>query len=625
MEAVFLKLLNMSITASWLVLAVIVLRLLLKKAPKSIAVIMWALVAVRLVCPFSFESVLSLIPSAETIPSYTIYSDTPTIQSGISTINQAVNPVIAQSFEPYNNVGINLVPIITYNASIVWIVGISLMLAYTIISYLVIYKKVREAAHFKGNIWMCDRIDTPFILGVFKPRIYLPSNINEQDIQYVLAHEQAHLKRYDHIWKPLGFLLLTIYWFNPFLWIAYILLCRDIELACDEKVLGTLGHAIKKPYSNALINCSVPRKVIAACPLAFGEIGIKSRIKSVLNYKKPAFWVIVVAITASIILAVCFLTNPQGNHEIFNWDYITDRCLYSYVTEEEKETKNNQLGYNISYDGSVYVFFDIFDNRQHEKIGNLKESDFTSKELNHLLKDQQGKSVHLGRIKATYEISDSNGKKKKVFFLTKRGKVYMVSFFSDGKVMDIFKLVKIRHNSIRRVLYYNKEFNLSDIETMNIGAEMPYLIYGDDNKIIFSGTCGIVVYDLTKLQISDRLSWDSLNELGIDFINAQVSADGNIIYIGDTEKREILYEYILMDRVLLKCYEQPTRLFSYTPFDYDKYNDFLDFKKLNGEWIVERKHDFLFLQADTDWSMKSLQLVICDYDTKQKNVINLFE
>lgn len=312
MEAIFLKILNMSITASWIVLAVIVLRLLLKKSPKWIIVLMWGLVGIRLVCPFSLESVFSLIPSAETVPSEILYMDTPAIHSGIAAFNSAVNPIISESLAPAVGDSVNPMQTITFVSSIIWIAGIAIMLVYTVVSYLRIHKKVKEAIPFKENIWSCDHVDTPFILGVIHPRIYLPSSMSEQDMEYVIAHEKAHLKRHDHWWKPLGFLLLTIYWFNPILWIAYILLCRDIELACDEKVIQDMGTDNKKPYSNALINCSVPRKMIAACPLAFGEVGVKERVGAIMNYKKPAFWIIILAVIACVVIAVCFLTNPLG-------------------------------------------------------------------------------------------------------------------------------------------------------------------------------------------------------------------------------------------------------------------------------------------------------------------------
>lgn len=315
MEALFLKLFNMSITASWLVLAVVILRLLIKKAPKAITVFLWALVGIRLVCPFSFESVLSLIPSAETVPEAMLAGSDFNIDTGLSTVDNRINGYLDDRYiegvtVPVGN-GMTVMGIL----SAIWLAGIAAMLIYTLISYLKIHRKVREAVPYNENIWVCDRIAAPFILGVFRPKIYLPSSIDKQDEEYVIAHERAHLKRRDHLIKPLGFLLLTVYWFNPVMWIAYILLCRDIELACDEKVIKTMGIEIKKPYSEALINCSLPRRSIAACPLAFGEVGVKSRIKSVLNYKKPAFWVVIVAIIASIAVAVGFLTNPKSNAE----------------------------------------------------------------------------------------------------------------------------------------------------------------------------------------------------------------------------------------------------------------------------------------------------------------------
>ena len=310
MDAVFLKLLNMSLTASWLCLAVLILRLLLKRAPKAISCALWALVGLRLLFPFSLESVLSLIPSAEPLPEDMLLSPTPTINSGIPVINEVVNPVISGSLAPTPGDSVNPMQVITTVAGYLWVIGMIAMLVYMLASYLRVKSKVAEAAKIEGNVYECDHIDTPFILGVIRPRIYLPSSMNEADRAFVIAHEQAHLRRLDHLWKPLGFVLLTVYWFNPLLWLGYILLCRDIELACDEKVIRQLGTDVKKQYSEALINCSVPRRAISACPLAFGEVGVKGRIKSVLNYKKPAFWIILVAVVALVVTGVCFLTDP---------------------------------------------------------------------------------------------------------------------------------------------------------------------------------------------------------------------------------------------------------------------------------------------------------------------------
>ena len=312
MEAVFLQLLNMSISAGYLVLIVVLLRLLLKKAPKFIRCILWGFVGIRLVLPISWESVLSLIPSTQTVPSDILYAKEPAIQSGIPIVNNVINPIISDSLAPDVGNSVNPMQVVVILAANIWIAGMVVMALYAVISYLRLRYRLREAAPLRENIWVCDRIESPFLLGIFRPRIYLPSSLPEHDTGYVIAHERAHLRRKDHWWKPIGFLLLTAYWFNPLMWIAYILLCRDIELACDEKVIRQLGEGSKKPYSEALINCSVPRKMISACPVAFGEEGVKGRIKSILNYKKPAFWIILVAVIVCIAVAVFFLSNPPA-------------------------------------------------------------------------------------------------------------------------------------------------------------------------------------------------------------------------------------------------------------------------------------------------------------------------
>ncbi len=306
MEALLLKLVNMSITAGWLVLAVVVLRFLLKKAPKAIICALWALVAVRLIFPFSIESMFSLIPDPEPIAQQTAYA--PVVYGDVPVMPQ-VEAVVPEQQE------LTAQQKLLSAAPVIWIIGMGVMVGYALISCLLLLRRTREGVEREKGVWLCDRIESPFILGIFRPRIFLPSSIDRADAEFVLAHERAHLKRLDHLWKPLGFLLLTVYWFNPLLWLGYILLCRDIELACDEKVLRQLGTEVKQDYSTALINCSVPRRMIAACPLAFGEVGVKNRIKSILNYKKPAFWIIIVALIAAAAVAVCFLTDPEKQQE----------------------------------------------------------------------------------------------------------------------------------------------------------------------------------------------------------------------------------------------------------------------------------------------------------------------
>lgn len=313
MTDLFISLFNMSITASWLVLAIVLLRLFLKKAPKWLNTLLWAFVGIRLICPFSFESIFSLIPSTETIPQNITNGPSFDVNTGINIVDSQVNDYLGSHYFEGVTVPVNTVFTAVNILTIIWIIGMVAMLIYTGISFISLNRKVREGIVQKDNIWLCDRIDTPFILGLFRPRIFLPSGMAESDMEYVIAHENAHLRRRDHWWKPLGFILLTVYWFNPVMWLAYILLCRDIELACDEKVIREMGTDIKKSYSEALINCSVSRRTISACPLAFGETGVKNRIKSVLSYKKPTLWVIIVAVISCIVVAICFLTNPKSD------------------------------------------------------------------------------------------------------------------------------------------------------------------------------------------------------------------------------------------------------------------------------------------------------------------------
>ena len=312
MSGIFLKLLNLSISASWLVLVVLALRLVLKRAPKWVNVLLWGMVALRLMLPFSIESALSLIPSAETLsPEVVRFDPAPTITSGVEFIDNAVNPSLSESFAAAPLASVNPLYVWTYLAGWVWLIGLAAMLLYALVSYLRLRRRVSASIPLRENIYVCDEVPSPFILGIVHPRIYLPSALDEAQRGSVLSHERAHLARRDHWWKPLGFALLAVYWFNPLLWLAYTLLCRDIELACDERALCGMDAGQIKDYSSALLACSVPRRMIAACPLAFGEVGVGARVKNALRYKKPAFWVVAVSVVVCTVVAVCFLTNPE--------------------------------------------------------------------------------------------------------------------------------------------------------------------------------------------------------------------------------------------------------------------------------------------------------------------------
>lgn len=343
MNEFFLKIINMSISASWLIFAVLILRLVLKKAPKWVNVLLWGIVAIRLICPFSFESALSLIPSAETFPKKIISGPSFDVQSGITPVDNRINDYLGDRYfegvtVPANN-GNTIMTILT----IVWTIGILLLVAYTVISYWRLHREIDTAVRYKDNIFQSENVSSPFVLGLIKPRIYLPFKLDGQDMEHVVAHEQAHIRRKDHWWKPLGFLLLTIHWFNPLMWLAYVLLCRDIELACDEKVIKGLSNEQRADYTQALVACSVNRRMIAACPLTFGEVGVKERVKSVMNYKKPAFWVIIIAVIVCVGVAVCFLTNPKQDRYTLRIVVPAGSQEEFVYTEEEVSTVRNSI------------------------------------------------------------------------------------------------------------------------------------------------------------------------------------------------------------------------------------------------------------------------------------------
>ena len=321
MGDVFLKVLNMSITAGWLILAVLCIRLLFRTIPKWVNCLLWGVVALRLICPFSIESPFSILPSAEPIKSSTVVEGEvqnyiPSIDSRLTIVENTINPMLTATFAYNESDSAAPLQAVTYAAGFVWGCGVILLIICAMVSAIKLHKLVREAVCVRGNIYICDAVKSPFILGIVRPRVYLPSALGEREKEYVLAHESAHLKRKDHWWKVLGYLLLCIYWFNPLCWGAYSLLCKDIELACDEKVARDMTFHEKKEYSKVLLSCAGQRSLIMVCPLAFGEVGVKERVKSVLNYKKPTLWIMIATAAVLVILAVCFLTNPTREYQI---------------------------------------------------------------------------------------------------------------------------------------------------------------------------------------------------------------------------------------------------------------------------------------------------------------------
>ena len=314
MAEIFQKALNMSIAAGWLILAVIALRLLLRRAPKRFRLLLWAVVGLRLALPWSIESALSLIPSAQTLPDGIMLERAPVLDTGISALNGAINPGFTAAFTPELGASANPLQVLLPIAAAFWMLGAAAMLLWALVSWLRLRKRVREAVRLEENVYECE-IASPFVLGLFRPRIYLPFSLENGERELVLAHERAHITAGDHIIKPLGWLLLAAHWYNPLVWLAYALFCRDIELTCDERVVRGLSLSDRADYSQALLDLSRPRGGVRACPLAFGESSVKGRVKSVLSYKKPAFWLVLLAVVVCVGAAVCFLTDPKEEAE----------------------------------------------------------------------------------------------------------------------------------------------------------------------------------------------------------------------------------------------------------------------------------------------------------------------
>jgi beta-lactamase regulating signal transducer with metallopeptidase domain len=343
MSLLFTQIFNMSVSASYIVLAVLLLRLALKKAPKWLSLLLWAVVGIRLICPFTFESVWSLIPSLGQIhpvvaldqhaPQYTEYS-------GLNMLVTRLNEDLLARPE-YDRLMLlqRLIPVF----AVVWLAGILALTTYSIISCLKVRRSVLTAVRCQNNVYQSENVRSPFVFGLIKPKIYLPFQIGERSMTSVIAHEQAHIQRLDHLWKPLGFFLLTLHWFNPLIWLSYVLFCRDLELACDERVIRNLDRDARADYAAALLSSSVSKPKIAACPLAFGEVGVQKRIKSALSYRKPVLWVTAVALVVCLVAAVCFFTEPVS---IYNTG--VQRVSVKRINDELIEL---QIKHHLCYSG----------------------------------------------------------------------------------------------------------------------------------------------------------------------------------------------------------------------------------------------------------------------------------
>jgi len=312
MTRIFLHVFNASIPASYLIFAVLVLRFFTKKAPRWISVLLWGIVSLRLLCPVFAESSLSLIPSAETVSPGIMTDPTPSVQTGIPLLNDRLNPILEENFAPLPGDSANPLQILLPAVAFLWLLGVGALLLYAFCSWAILRKKLSTAISCGNHVYQSERIKVPFVLGILRPKIYLPFSLNKKEIRHVLSHENAHIRRGDPLWKALGFLALALHWFNPLVWVSFVLFCRDVEFSCDEKVIRGLTRDERAEYSRALLFCSTERSRPLTYPLCFGEVSVRERIRSVLKYRKPTTIAASIGLILCVVIGFFFLTNPKA-------------------------------------------------------------------------------------------------------------------------------------------------------------------------------------------------------------------------------------------------------------------------------------------------------------------------
>lgn len=365
MDKLFLQIINMSITSSYVIMFVIVIRLLLKRFPKIFSYALWSVVLFRLIFPFSIEGIFSLIPvNVSSVPADIVYTAKPEINSGIAVIDNSVNNILPPA-TPISSA--NPMQIWIFIGEAVWLIGIFTLIVYSIYTTVKLYRNLRNANHIIDNIYETDKFKTPFVFGIVRPKIFLPANLSETEKTYISLHEQTHIKRFDQVIKLISFLVTCIHWFNPLVWIAFFLMSEDMELSCDESVIKKMGNDIKKEYSSSLLFLSTGRRIIGGCPIAFGENNTKGRIKNVLNYKKHKLWVIAVVVIVIIILAVGLLTNPHDDENIYKIDK-------TKVVRITRQSFPNEVGDIEELDQKIWA--DLIEEINSGKWSDLSEENF---------------------------------------------------------------------------------------------------------------------------------------------------------------------------------------------------------------------------------------------------------
>lgn len=619
MRALFLNILNLTINASWLIAAVILARLLLKKAPKWISCLLWGLVALRLLCPVSLTSALSLLPSAKVVPGNIEMVQDPHIDSGVKIIDNAVNPVIERSFSPDVTSSVNPMQVVVSVATFIWLAGVAVMLIYALISFILLKRKVRASVTLGDKLMECDEVDSPFILGIIHPVIYVPSGVNEKTLELVIAHEEAHLKRHDHWWKPLGFALLAVYWFNPLCWAAYILLCRDIEAACDERVIRDKDSEYMAVYSQALLDCSVKRRIISACPLAFGETGVKERVKGVLNYKKPAFWVIIIAVIICVVVTVCFMTNPKRRYYDITVKIPAGSEIDTvWYSDEEVSPKGSTLKLDTGDFYRGVLILQAVDGSEDivEQTAQLQSNTPVTFQVKPGVWYRIGLRMGLntGENDISLKVRVNNAE---VRIASGSGDASQIQSSTDKSSIEIVR----------------PEVNLAASE----GADLTEILYADKDRIVFSGYYGLFVYSKEKKAITNAIDLESIGcnyTQGDNACIKAVSADGNTVYLhpmGDTDMfvYDIKSDRLSRERYDLEGYNLHAISMeeSYNPGDCDTWSlDGLAYYTVlhHGETIGDLAYADVRLEIDSE-TVQWYPLFTSDSNQLTANEITAYE
>ncbi|MBQ3017183.1 MAG: hypothetical protein IJD79_10425 [Clostridia bacterium] len=532
MTDLFIRLFNISVSASFFVLAIILFRLIFKKAPKFISVLLFGLVGIRLILPFSIESSISLVPSKSTLPDGVELEKYPMIESGIPAVDEIVNPYFENSFAPMPEASANPLQIVFAILANIWLLVAALMLLYLVLSFTLLKLKLRESVAYNEGVRFSDRVKTPFILGIIKPKIYVPSDISESDLSIVIAHERAHIERGDHVWKPLAFVILSVYWFNPLFWLAYYFLCRDIELACDEKVMKNYNDEKKAEYSEALLKMSTEKSSLGACPLAFGEVGVKSRIRRIADYTKPAALLVALSVITTVILGACFLTDKKIEDEkITEGIYFAHGALYS--SDMSEITTDDVPLFIFFTDGRIMVESQNLASSTFGEIGAVNKCFLSKKDYLELF---DGADIGVDHVKkhnkAVYrtappkEITDIDCDEL-YFFVQDTGEVLLGYAYrvKDGAKID--KLFSLKMNETLPTNYmiasyrevsdatvndreygWIKEFSINPTNntmSINFGLLSSYIAFGNyeiiGNRLIFTSSDSYsekYVFDISK-------------------------------------------------------------------------------------------------------------------------------